>query len=215
MLTNLFFIALFVFCMILFSMNHGKKKKKVVFFGDMFSELDLQPGGYISWITQHLKNEGIEDNYTMVMAVKPGEKIYDLYMQLEEKVLTQEPRIMVMYAGVHDVWDKYVKGTGTGLQTFEKLFTGIVQKCNAANIKLIVCTPVGWIKPDFDRQLTAEVDEYALLMRTIANTYDVHVADLNAILNEETFVPQEPLSPLVTANKIAGDEVWRIMSFLK
>ncbi len=122
---------------------------------------------------------------------------------------------MVMYTGVHEVWDKYVKGTGTGLQTFEKLFTGIVQKCNAANIKLIVCTPAGWIKPDFDKQLTVEVDEYALLMRTICNTYDVHVADLNTMLAEENFVPQEPLSPLVTANKIAGDEVWRIMSFLK
>ena len=212
MLTNLFFIALFVFCMILFSMNHGKKKKKVLFFGDTFNELDGQPGGYISWIAQHLKNEGIEEKYTLLTALQPGQKIYDLYMQLEEKVLKQEPRLLVLYAGVHDVWDKYVKGTGTGLETFEQLFTGILQKCGAANIKVIVCTPVGWVKPGFETQLTSEVDEYAAVMRSVAATYEASVADWNALLVEDTFMPQEPLSRGVTASKMAGDEVWGILS---
>lgn len=193
-------------------MNHGKKKKKVIFFGDTVNDLDNKPGGYISWIVNHLKNEGLEDRYNLVSAVRAGEKIYDLYMRLEESVLVKDATLVVLYAGVNDVWDKYLKGTGTDAETFESLFHAIINKLEAANIKVVVCTPVATLKTSFPQDILLELADYAAIIRSAAVERNLPMADLEQALHRKQ---TSNSGNLLNTNQLVADEIWEVLRALR
>ena len=168
MTTNLFLLALFIFCMIIMAQNHGKQKKKVIFFGDTLNEMDERPGGYISWIIENLKNEGVEEKYSIVASLKPGQKIFDLYQRLEEHVLKKDAHIVVIYVGVHDVLDRHLIGTGTDKETFKSLLHSIITKLFTFNVQVILCTPIGELKPGFPAELKGELAEYTKVITETA-----------------------------------------------
>src|SRR5438874_1049209 len=106
MSSNLLLFAAFVAVMLLMSFNYKKKKNKIIFFGDSLTEFGMQPGGYINRIKEILRNERIEENYTIIGSGVGGNKIYDLYLRLEKDILIKDPNIVVMLIGVNDVWHK-------------------------------------------------------------------------------------------------------------
>ncbi len=67
-----------------------------------------------------------------------GNKVYDLYLRLEDDVLSKSPDIVVIYIGVNDVWHKASYGTGTDADKFEKFYRAIINKLQAANAKVIL-----------------------------------------------------------------------------
>ncbi len=215
MTTKLLLLAIFVFCMILMSLNHSKKKKKVIFFGDSLNDLDTKPGGYISWIINHLKNEGLEEKYNLVASVKPAQKIYDLYIRLEENVLIKDAHFAVLYLGVYDVWDKYLKGTGTDIETFEKLLETIIIKLQAANIKILLCTPVPQIKSEFPADLLDEVNDYANVIRDLAATYNLRLADLSETFNQPRLLGENETYIEANPNRFVANEIWRILGDMR
>jgi lysophospholipase L1-like esterase len=212
MTAQLLLLGLFVFCMILMSINHGKKKKKVIFFGDTINDLDTKPGGYISWIIDHLKNEGSEERYNLVSAVKPGEKIYDLYLRLEDNVLLKDATIVIIYVGVNDVWDKYLKGTGTDPVTFESLYQAMVNKLVAANIKVIICSPASALKEGFPKEMENEMDDYADITRKVAADNNLQLVDLHQVFAQHVLLPNETRQGEVNNSRLVADEIWRVLS---
>ena len=104
-----------------------RQKKRVVFFGDSITELAVKPNGFIQLLSQKLKENGIA-GYELIGAGVSSDKVYDLYLRLEEDVLKQKPDVVVIWIGVNDVWHKTLLGTGTDADKFERFYTAIIKK---------------------------------------------------------------------------------------
>ncbi len=119
----------------------SQKKTRVIFFGDSITQAGVNPGGYIMRIDSLCKVEGLVDKYEFIGAGIGGNKVYDLYLRMDNDVLTKNPDVVIIYIGVNDVWHKSSSGTGTDADKFEKFYQAIIDKLKAKNIKLILSTP--------------------------------------------------------------------------
>ncbi|MCY7420365.1 MAG: hypothetical protein LH478_01285 [Chitinophagaceae bacterium] len=216
MTTNLLLIALFVFCMILMSLNLSKRKKKIVFFGDNVNELDMRPGGYISWFIDAMKDVGEEDEYQILQSVKTGEKIYDLYQRLDESILLKDVHTVIIHAGVQDVPDKDEKSTGTDLETFKHLYQTIIQKLINRNIRVVLCLPSPLLKTSFSQDMILEMELYREEIRLISEAYELPFVDLERIrLANMNEMAGERNRSDNNVNRAIGITLWKIFKGLK
>ncbi len=158
--------------------NPFAKTLKVVFFGDSITEAGVKTGGYIDKMKAVLDKNGIKDNYQLIGAGVSGNKIYDLFLRLEDDVLAQKPDVVVIWVGVNDVWHKRTFGTGTDADKFEKFYVALIRKLQSLSIKVIVATPAAiGEKTDFTNELDGDLNKYSQILRDIAAKYDCPVAD--------------------------------------
>lgn len=156
-----------------------QKKTRVIFFGDSITQAGAGTGGYILRIDTLCKAEGKGDNYEFIGAGIGGNKVYDLYLRMDNDVLAKEPDIVVIYIGVNDVWHKATSGTGTDPDKFEKFYQAIIDKLKAKNIKIILCTPAAiGEKTDFSNPQDGDMNEYSNIIRRIANKNGLPIVDL-------------------------------------
>jgi isoamyl acetate esterase len=159
--------------------NPFEKPLKVVFFGDSITQAGVNAGGYIDKMKTMLDKNGIKDNYQLIGAGISGNKVYDLFLRLEDDVLAQNPDVVVIWVGVNDVWHKRTHGTGTDADKFEKFYVALIRKLQNLNIKVIVATPAAiGEKTDFTNELDGDLNKYSQILRDIAAKYDCPVADL-------------------------------------
>lgn len=155
------------------------KKIKVVFFGDSITEAAVKPNGFIT-IDDSLLNSGGSSNYELIGAGVSGNKVYDLYLRMEDDVISRSPDIVVIWVGVNDVWHKKM-GTGTDADKFERFYLAVIKKFKAANIKIIVCTPstIGE-KYDNTNEQDGDMNHYANIIRKIAADQQLTLVDMRA-----------------------------------
>ncbi len=184
-MNKLIWLFSFVVVMLLFAFTPNKKKK-VVFFGDSITQAGVGPNGYITQMQDMLQKAGVSD-YELVGAGIGGNKVYDLYLRMEEDVLSQSPDIVVIYVGVNDVWHKASSGTGTDADKFPKFYKAIIQKLQVNKIKVIVCTPaVIGEKKDCTNQQDGDLNKYSEIIRNIGAEMKLPVCDLRTLfLNYE------------------------------
>ena len=85
MLKSFKFIFLFLILTTLFSsFIIMQTKKKVIFFGDSITQAGVKPGGYIDLLNSMLISKGFDKNYQLEGAGIGGNKVYDLYLRMEE-----------------------------------------------------------------------------------------------------------------------------------
>ncbi|MEO5563565.1 MAG: GDSL-type esterase/lipase family protein [Chitinophagaceae bacterium] len=198
---------------ILFSMT-PVKKTKIVFFGDSITQAAVNKDGYIDRIQTNINTKNVQDNYELLGAGISGNKIYDLYLRIEEDVLAKKPDVVVIYIGINDVWHKASSGTGTDKDKYEKFYTAIIKKLQAQNIKVFLCTPtvIGELKDDRNQQ-DGDLNSYSDVIRQLAKTYNCTLIDLrNAFLNYETQNNTEnKASGILTTDRVhlnkAGNEL--------
>ena len=135
---HLFIIPIF---MILNFSFFKAKSTKILFFGDSITEMGAQKGGYIDLMNKQLSESDAAKKYTFEGAGIGGNKIYDLYLRLEEDVLAKKPDVVVIWVGINDVWHKKIFGTGTDADKFEKFYKAIIKKLQAQGIKVVLTTP--------------------------------------------------------------------------
>lgn len=165
--------------MLAFSFSTLQKKQKVVFFGDSITQAGVDSGGYITLLRKMLDNGSTKGSYDLVGAGIGGNKVYDLYLRMEEDVLAQNPDIVIVWVGVNDVWHKQSFGTGTDADKFEKFYNAIIKKLKAKNIKVQICTPAAiGERTDFSNQLDGDLNKYSSIIRQIGKNNDVPVIDL-------------------------------------
>ncbi|MFN8357133.1 MAG: SGNH/GDSL hydrolase family protein [Spirosomataceae bacterium] len=152
---------------------------KVIFFGDSITQAGVGPTGYISKMKQLLESKGLSTKYELVGAGIGGNKVYDLYLRMEDDVLAKKPNVVFLYIGVNDVWHKRTYGTGTDLNKFEGFYTTIIKKLQAQNIKVIACTPaVIGERTDFSNELDGDLNLYSQAIRNLVKKYNVPLCDL-------------------------------------
>ena len=164
---------------ILASFTTFQKPEKIVFFGDSITQAGVNPKGYITVLKDMVKAKGLENKYDLIGAGIGGNKVYDLYLRLEDDVLAKDPSIVVIWVGVNDVWHKRSSGTGTDADKFERFYNAIIKKLKAKNIKVLLCTPatIGE-KTDYSNELDGDLNKYAGIIRNIAASNNCELIDL-------------------------------------
>ena len=159
------------------------KKIKVIFFGDSVTQMGVQPRGYVT-LTDSLLNPNASDNYDVMGAGVGGNKVYDLYLRMDDDVISKSPDIVVVWVGVNDVWHKKM-GTGTDADKFEKFYVAIIKKLKAAHAKVIICTPstIGE-RNDYSNEQDGDLNKYSNIIRKIAADQQVGLVDLRKEFHE-------------------------------
>lgn len=177
--SKLILVLVFIGALVFISFISDKSgKKKVVFFGDSITQAGVQPKGYITMMRNMLEQQGI-NNYELIGAGIGGNKVYDLYLRMEEDVLGKSPDIVVVYVGVNDVWHKKTYGTGTDADKFEKFYRAIILKLQASGAKVIVCTPAAiGEKKDYSNELDGDLNKYSNIIRSMTADLNIPLVDL-------------------------------------
>jgi isoamyl acetate esterase len=160
------------------------KKTKIIFFGDSITQMGVNKGGYIDRVQKSVIERGIDKKYELVGAGIGGNKVYDLYLRMEDDVLAKKPNTVVIYIGINDVWHK-TSGIGTDIQKYEKFYVAIIKKLQAKKIKVVVCTPtvIGEKKNNANPQDT-DLNAYSDVIRKLATTYNCKLIDLRKAFAE-------------------------------
>ena len=175
--------TLVVFIVLLMAMK-PIEKKRIVFFGDSITNHGAKKNGYIDLIQNKLNEKGIAEKYELIGAGIGGNKVYDLYLRLEEDVLAKKPDVVFVYIGINDVWHKK-SGTGTSLAGYEKFYNALITKIEAAGAKVIICTPtVIGEKKNYENDQDKDLNTYADLARKIANDRNCTLIDLRKIFTD-------------------------------
>lgn len=176
---KLFLVSFIIFIACSFSPS---AKKKVIFFGDSITELGVKRDrfvGYILKMDSMLKVEKKNDEFELIGSGISGNKVYDLFLRMEDDVLSKNPDIVFIYVGVNDVWHKSLLGTGTDPDKFEKFYQAIINKLKSNNIKVVLCTPaVVGEKTDMSNPLDGDLNRYSNIIRDLATKNNLPVVDL-------------------------------------
>lgn len=155
------------------------KPIRVVFFGDSITQAGVGPTGYITKVGEMLKAKGQDSQYELIGAGIGGNKVYDLYLRLEDDVLAKKPDVVFIYVGINDVWHKASSGTGTDPDKYVKFYEALIKKLKAQNIRVIVCTPtVIGERNDNSNQQDGDLNQYSKLIREIATRNSLQLLDL-------------------------------------
>lgn len=222
--TKIFFVALFVVALVLMSYSKGGgRKKKIIFFGDSITEQGAKKGGYITQMDSIIKSDVKNDNYELVGAGISGNKVYDLYLRMEEDVLSKSPDITVIYIGVNDVWHKRTSGTGTDADKFEKFYRAIIRKLISANSKIVLCTPaVIGERKDCTNEQDGELNKYSGIIRKLATEYSLPIVDLRKLFMDYYMEhnPENKEKEILTTDRVhlnpignifVAEQMWKVL----
>lgn len=204
-----------------------QKRTKVIFFGDSITQAGVKPGGYIIRIGELVAKDGLTDQFELIGSGIGGNKVYDLFLRMEEDVLSKSPDVVLIYVGVNDVWHKQSSGTGTDADKFEKFYSAIIKKLQEKNIKIIMCTPaVIGERTDFTNQLDGDLNKYSSILRELAQKNSIPLVNLRkAFLDYNIqFNTENKESGILTTdrvhlneegNKLVAEEMWRVIKTMK
>jgi lysophospholipase L1-like esterase len=158
-----------------------EKKTKILFFGDSITQMGVNKGGYIDRIQTAINEKNKQAKYELLGAGVGGNKVYDLYLRIEEDVLAKKPGIVVIYVGINDVWHK-TSGIGTDIEKYERFYVAIIRKLQAKKIKVAVCTPsvIGEKKNNANPQ-DSDLNAYSTVIRNLAVQHNCLLIDLRAV----------------------------------
>ncbi len=202
------------------------QKKKVIFFGDSITQAGVKPGGYIVKVGELAAGEKVADQYEFIGAGIGGNKVYDLYLRLEDDVLNKNPDVVIIYVGVNDVWHKRSYGTGTDPDKFEKFYSALISKMKAKNIKVALCTPAAiGERTDFSNELDGDLNSYSNIIRGLAAKNNLPLIDLRSAFLEynKKFNTENKESGILTSdrvhlnekgNQFVAEEMWKVIKSL-
>lgn len=202
------------------------QKKKVIFFGDSITQAAVKPGGYIVKIGDLATADKVADRFDFIGAGIGGNKVYDLFLRMEEDVLSKRPDVVVIYVGVNDVWHKRSYGTGTDPDKFERFYTAIIKKLQAANCKIALCTPaVIGERTDFSNELDGDLNQYSTMIRNLAKANNLPLIDLrkafldynlknNKENKESGILTTDRVHLNEKGNQLVAEEMWKVLKTL-
>jgi len=200
------------------------KKTRILFFGDSITQQGVKKGGYIDLIKTYVDQQGLQNKYEMIGAGIGGNKVYDLYLRMEDDVLAKKPSVVAIYVGINDVWHKSSSGTGTDKDKYEKFYVAIIKKLQDKKIKVALCTPtvIGEKKNGGNPQ-DADLDAYSDVIRRLATTYNLPLIDLRKVFgaweeahntenNEKGLLTVDRVHLTDTGNQLVADEMIKTLS---
>ena len=222
-MTHFLKIILFV-PFVLLSFNNPPKKIRIVFFGDSITQAGAMPNGYILKLDSIIKQSHLPDSIELMGAGIGGNKVYDLYLRMEDDVLKKNPDVVVIYVGINDVWHKASSGTGTDPDKFEKFYRAIIKRLQDKNIKVIICTPsVIGERNDNTNQQDGDLNQYSSIIRRIGKELSLPVCDLHKSFQDflKDNNPSNVEKGILTSDRVhlnekgnlfVAAEMWKVVS---
>ncbi|TCO29152.1 lysophospholipase L1-like esterase [Pedobacter psychrotolerans] len=175
---NLFSTVILIgFCLVIFT-SMTLKPKRIIFFGDSITQQGVSKNGYITLLKRKLDST----KYEVLGAGIGGNKIYDLYLRLEDDVLNKKPDLVVIYVGINDVWHKQSSHTGTDYDKYLKFYQALINKIQGIGSKVVLCTPsVIGEKKDGTNEMDADLNKYAAGIRELAAKNNLPLCDLRKV----------------------------------
>lgn len=199
------------------------KPTRIIFFGDSITQAGVGAGGYITRLKDRLAKENKAADYELIGAGIGGNKVYDLYLRVEEDVIAKKPDVTVIYIGVNDVWHKSSYGTGTDPDKFVKFYDALIRKIQASGSKIVLVTPAAiGERPDNSNQQDGDLNQYSRLIRELAAKYSLPLVDLrktfmdynlknNAQNAEKGILTTDRVHLNETGNQMVADEMYRVI----
>jgi len=191
-----------------------KSGEKIAFLGDSITEGGWgNPLGYVRLVMAGLEANGVKA--VAVPAGISGHKSDNMLARLEHDVIATKPQWMTLNCGVNDVWHgkngvalneamlaagDYGPG-GAARGTYEKNIAAIVDKAEAAGIKVVVLTATV-IQEKLDNAENARLAPYNDYLRTLAREKKLRLADLNAMFQERIKAENEPNQKVLTSDGV-------------
>ena len=192
-----------------------KSGEKIAFLGDSITQGGWDsPLGYVRLVMAGLAANGV--NAEPVPAGIGGHKSNDMLARLERDVLSKKPQWMTLSCGVNDVWhgkkgvplndaaaavegayDEKVGERGT----YEKNITQIVERAQAANVKVVLLTATV-IQEKLDNAENAKLAPFNDFLRALAKAKKLPVADLNALFQERIKAENQPDKKVLTGDGV-------------
>ena len=215
--------ALLFLSIMVISFTTPPKKIKVLFFGDSITQNGVLPDGFITKMDSIINHSVLTDSIQLIGAGISGNKVYDLYLRLESDVLDQKPDIVFIYIGINDVWHKKLLRTGTDEDKFEKFYRAIINKMQAQNIKVILCTPtvIGEKKNNINEQ-DSDLNKYSTIVRNLSKEFSLSLLDLRKILFDylQANNPSDEAKGILTVdgvhlngrgNSLVAEQMWKVL----
>lgn len=159
----------------IFSMAMKPKPKKVIFFGDSITQAGVKGNGYINLLKKSIDTT----KFQLIGAGIGGNKVYDLYLRMEDDVLNKKPDLVFIYVGINDVWHKLGAKTGTDYDKYLKFYQALINKIQATGSKVVLCTPtVIGEKKNNANEVDADLNKYADGVRSLATKNNLPLCDL-------------------------------------
>ncbi|MEI6515004.1 MAG: SGNH/GDSL hydrolase family protein [bacterium] len=151
-----------------------KEGQKIAFLGDSITQFGVGPKGYVNLVIRGLESAGVK--VTAIPAGISGHKSNDMLARLDRDVLSKKPDWMTLSCGVNDVWHG---ANGVPLDKYKENITKIVEKCQAAGVKVMILTAtmIGEDQPNGNNQKLVAYNEF---LRKLAKEKRCLLADLNA-----------------------------------
>ncbi|GAA4405747.1 SGNH/GDSL hydrolase family protein [Nibrella viscosa] len=221
------FSYILLICALLLTTAFVARPRRVIFFGDSITQAGVNPGGYITRLNGMLAKQNLASEYELIGAGIGGNKVYDLFLRLEDDVLAKKPDLTFIYIGVNDVWHKRSYGTGTDPDKFVRFYEAIIKKLQANGSKVILVTPaVIGERTDHSNDQDGDLNRYSALIRELAAKNNLPLCDLrkafldynlkNNPKNEEKGILTTDRVHLNDAgNQLVADEMYKLMVTVK
>ncbi len=178
-----------------------KSGQKIAFLGDSITAGGMGNNGYCRLVISGLAANGITAE--PIGAGVSGHKSNDMLARLDRDVISKKPDWMTLSCGVNDVWHG---AKGVELEPYKKNITEIVDKTQAAGIKVMILTST-MIKEDASNDLNKKLAGYNEFLRELAKEKKCLLADLNADM-QATIAEMKKTNPLPAGkNYLTGDGV--------
>ena len=173
-------ISLILF-FLLMAITPAHAQYRIIFLGDSITEAGASPGGYVTLVADSLRK--IYADITVLGAGISGNKVPDLLTRVDEDVLAYSPTHVVVYIGINDVWHQFEFDSvaGTEPKTFSDGLQELVDRIEKTEAVVLLCTPsVIGEDTESDAEINLRLEEYAELVRDVAQERDVYLCDLRS-----------------------------------
>lgn len=183
------------------------KGQKIAFLGDSITAAGARKGGYCELVIRTLNAHGLE--VTSRYAGIGGHKSNQMLARLEKDVLSHKPDWMTLSCGVNDVWHG---ARGVELEPYKKNITAIVDKAQAAGVKVMLLTST-MIREDQTNELNQKLAPYNAFLKELAKEKKCLFADLNNDMQEalKKFPADAPKGKQLTSDGVHMNALGNMM----
>jgi lysophospholipase L1-like esterase len=148
----------------------------IAFLGDSITKGGWElPSGYVRLVMQALEQAGVKA--TSIPAGVPGDTSERMRNRIDG-VLAKKPTWLTLSCGFNDV--SPACGWQVGFEDFKKHVTVILDKAQAAGVKVIILTPTLYNDTEPDNETNRKAAPYVEFLRQTAKERGLPLADLNA-----------------------------------
>ena len=152
---------------------------RIAFLGDSITQQGNSHAGYLNLVMTGLESAGIKA--VKIPAGISGHKSNQMLARLERDVIQKKPQIMTLSCGVNDVWHGK---RGVPLDAYKKNITQIVEKAQAAGIKVYLLTST-MITENPKHPNNQKLAAYNDFLRKLAAEKSCVLVDLNADMQKQ------------------------------